>query len=120
MPLLILQFFSPFLVGPRIFLAYNITSLHFAVYLLSRSGKIFLFPLPPYFYSSGKNKNKNKRQSQEGVLSIIKEFLGGNIGYSKSQDTYYYGSTNFGEARKVIQYFDQYHLQSRKHINYLR
>ena len=74
----------------------------------------------PYFYSSGKNKNKNKRQSQEGVLSIIKEFLGGNIGYSKSQDTYYYGSTNFGEARKVIQYFDQYHLQSRKHINYLR
>ena len=54
------------------------------------------------------------------MLSIIKEFLGGNIGYSKSQDTYYYGSTNFGEARKVIQYFDQYHLQSRKHINYLR
>lgn len=54
------------------------------------------------------------------LLIIIKGHLGGNIGYRKSQNTYYYGSTNFGSARKVIQYFDQYHLQSRKHISYLR
>ena len=51
---------------------------------------------------------------------MIKTFLGGNIGYRKSQDTYYYGSTSFGSARKVIQYFDKYHLQSRKHLSYLR
>ena len=51
---------------------------------------------------------------------MIKEYLGGNIGYRKSQDTYYYGSTNFGSAKRVIEYFDQYHLQSRKHISYLR
>lgn len=51
---------------------------------------------------------------------LIKEFLGGNIGYRKSQDTYYYGSTSFGSARIVINYFDHYHLLSSKHINYLK
>ena len=51
---------------------------------------------------------------------MIKDFLGGNIGYRKSQDTYYYGSTSFGSARKVVNYFDEYHLQSSKHLNYLK
>lgn len=59
-------------------------------------------------------------QKSDLLLNIIKEYLGGNIGYRKSQDTYYYGSTNFGSAKRVIEYFDQYHLQSRKHISYLR
>lgn len=59
-------------------------------------------------------------QKNAFLLNIIKEFLGGNIGYRKSQDTYYYGSTSFGSAKRVIEYFDQYHLQSRKHISYLR
>ena len=54
------------------------------------------------------------------TLNMIKQSLGGNIGYRKSQDTYYYGSTNFGSAKRVIEYFDRYHLQSRKHISYLR
>jgi hypothetical protein len=51
---------------------------------------------------------------------MIKDYLGGNIGYRKSKDTYYYGSTSFGSAKKVILHFDKYHLQSRKHISYLR
>jgi hypothetical protein len=51
---------------------------------------------------------------------MIKKDLGGNIGYRKSQDTYYYGSTNFGSAKNVINYFDRYNLQSKKHISYLR
>lgn len=59
-------------------------------------------------------------QKSNLLLNMIKEYLGGNIGYRKSQDTYYYGSTSFGSAKKVIGYFDQYHLQSRKHISYLR
>ena len=59
-------------------------------------------------------------QKSDLLLNMIKEYLGGNIGYRKSQDTYYYGSTNFGSAKKVIEYFDHYHLQSRKHISYLR
>lgn len=54
------------------------------------------------------------------ILILIKEFFGGNIGYRKSQDTYYYGSTSFGSANKVVKYFDEYHLQSNKYINYLK
>jgi hypothetical protein len=59
-------------------------------------------------------------QKNNDILLLIKDFFGGNIGYRKSQDTYYYGSTSFGSARKVINYFDEYHLQSNKHINYLK
>lgn len=59
-------------------------------------------------------------QKNNDVLLLIKNFFGGNIGYRKSQDTYYYGSTSFGSARKVINYFDEYHLQSNKYINFLK
>jgi len=59
-------------------------------------------------------------QKKEDLLVLIKEFLGGNIGYRKNQDTYYYGSTSFGSAKKVINYFDSFNLLSSKHINYLK
>ena len=59
-------------------------------------------------------------QKKADLLLKIKQFLGGNIGYRKSQDTYYYGSTSFGSAYKVINYFDRYHLLSSKHVNYLK
>jgi hypothetical protein len=57
-------------------------------------------------------------QKNKDILIQIKNYLGGNIGYRTSQDTYYYGSTNFGSAKKVIDYFDRFHLLSSKHINY--
>lgn len=56
----------------------------------------------------------------KSVLLLIKEIFGGNIGYRKTQDTYYFGSTSFGSAKNVINYFDFFHLQSSKHINYLK
>ena len=59
-------------------------------------------------------------QKENTLLILIKNFLGGNLGYRKSQDTYYYGSTSFGSAVKVINYFDQYPLLSSKHLNYLK
>ena len=59
-------------------------------------------------------------QKKDNILSLIKDFLGGNLGYRRSQDTYYYGSTSFGSAKKVINYFDNFHLLSSKHINYLK
>lgn len=59
-------------------------------------------------------------QKNNDILILIKEFFGGNIGYRKSQDIYYYGSTSFGSANKVVKYFDEYHLQSNKYINYLK
>jgi LAGLIDADG endonuclease/Cytochrome C and Quinol oxidase polypeptide I len=59
-------------------------------------------------------------QKKDIILVLIKNYLGGNIGYRSSQDTYYYGSTSFGSAKKVINYFDKFHLLSSKHINYLK
>lgn len=59
-------------------------------------------------------------QKDNNILLQIKEFFGGNIGYRRSQDTYYYGSTSFGSAKKVISYFDNFHLQSSKYDNYLK
>lgn len=59
-------------------------------------------------------------QKNNLLLNMIKDYLGGNIGYRKSQNTYYYGSTSFGSAKKVIQYFDKFNLQSKKQISYLK
>ena len=58
-------------------------------------------------------------QKKDDLLLVIKQFLGGNIGYRKNTDTYYYSSTSFGSAKKVIHYFDNYHLLSSKYLNYL-
>lgn len=59
-------------------------------------------------------------QKKDSILLLIKNFLGGNIYYRKNQDTYYYGSTSYGSAKNVINYFDHFHLLSSKHINYLK
>lgn len=59
-------------------------------------------------------------QKDKELLILIKDYFGGFLGYRKSQDTYYYGSTNFGSAKKVINYFDRYPLLSSKHISYLK
>ena len=82
--------------------------------------------LPVGAVGRGKNGRTEVRlnfqidQKNNDLLILIKNFLGGNIGYRKNQDTYYFGSTSFGSAKKVIQYFDQYNLLSTKHINYLK
>lgn len=57
---------------------------------------------------------------QDYLLVLIKNFIGGYVGHRKPHDTYYYGSTSFDNARKIIKYFDQYHLLSSKHVNYLK
>jgi hypothetical protein len=59
-------------------------------------------------------------QKEKKVLLHIKDIFGGYIGYRESQDSYYYGSTSFGSAKNVINYFDYFHLQSSKHVNYLK
>lgn len=59
-------------------------------------------------------------QKYNTILLDIKNFIGGNIGYRKSQDTYYYGSTSFGSAKKIISYFDVYTLLSSKYLNYIK
>ena len=59
-------------------------------------------------------------QKENYLLEKVKKLLGGNIGYRASQNTYYYGSTSFGSAKNVINYFDKFNLQSKKHLSYLR
>ena len=59
-------------------------------------------------------------QKKNDQLILIKNYLGGNIGYRKSQDTYYYSSTSFGSANNTVKHFDRFHLLSSKHINYLK
>lgn len=59
-------------------------------------------------------------QKYNAILLDIKNFIGGNIGYRKSQDTYYYGSTSFGSAKNVVSYFDAYPLLSSKHLDYIK
>lgn len=59
-------------------------------------------------------------QESRRLLDLIKDKFGGNIGYKKSQDSYYYSSTSFSSAKKFIWYLDRYHLLSSKHLNYLK
>lgn len=54
------------------------------------------------------------------LLDLIKDNFGGNIGYRKTQATYYYSSTSYGSAKKLITYLDQYHLLSSKYVNYIK
>lgn len=74
---------------------------------------------------SSKNKPEvrlNYQIDQKNIILLMKiqNYIGGNIGYRKTQDTYYYGSTSFGSAKKVIEYFNKFNLQSRKHVSYLK
>jgi hypothetical protein len=65
--------------------------------------------------------NFNLVQERDNILLLlIKEFLGGNLSYSKDKDTHFYDSSSFGSAKKVIDYLDHYHLLSTKQINYLK
>ena len=52
------------------------------------------------------------------LLEEIKEEMGGNIGYRKSQDTYYYSSTNFESADKWVSYLDKYEMIGPKNEEY--
>lgn len=59
-------------------------------------------------------------QKNSILLMKIQNYLGGNIGYRKTQDTYYYRSTSFASAKNVIEYFNKFNLQSRKYVSYLK
>ena len=75
-------------------------------------------------------------EEDKNILLMIKEFFGGKgkIWYTKHEVTffnwnvsifvnswsYYYRSTSFDSFKKVVDYFDTFHLQSSKYINYLK
>ena len=57
---------------------------------------------------------------EKDLLLFIKSYLGGNISYDKNYDNYCYSAKALSSAYKIISYFDQYHLLSVKHVNYLK
>nr|QCQ69109.1 LAGLIDADG endonuclease [Powellomyces hirtus] len=77
-------------------------------------------------FNRGNRKNPEIRlnlqidQASCYILDLIFKELGGFLGYRASQDTYYYGSTSFGVAFKLIMYLRNYHLLSYKYVNYIK
>jgi hypothetical protein len=59
-------------------------------------------------------------QKNRDLLILIKNYLGGIVTYNKLKDEYTYSSDSYGSARKVIKYFDSFHLLSSKYINFLK
>jgi hypothetical protein len=58
-------------------------------------------------------------ENKDIVLLLINSF-GGLLSYNKLNNEYTYSSNSYGSARKIIKYFDEYHLQSTKYIDFIR
>ena len=54
------------------------------------------------------------------MLALIKSYLGGNFSFDLNSENYSYKTETFDSAYKIINYFDQYHMLSVKHVNYLK
>ncbi len=57
-------------------------------------------------------------QKKPDLLTLIQRTFGGNVGYRKKQDTYYYISNSFTNAAKFIKYLDAYQLVGSKLTQY--
>ena len=53
------------------------------------------------------------------MLHQIQSEFGGSIGFRVSQNTYYYSSVSFTSAKKIIHYFDKFHLMGVKQTQYV-
>ena len=60
------------------------------------------------------------KQKTNELLELIKKILGGNLYYLESEQVYYYNSTNFKSAKLVVDYFDNFHLNSSKFLKYFK
>lgn len=58
-------------------------------------------------------------QKEKDLLLQIQNEFGGSIGFRASQNTYYYSSVNFASAKKIIEYFDRFHLMGAKQTQYV-
>lgn len=76
----------------------------FLVRIINKQGRKFPYEVRLHLKVDQKTKD---------VLELFHRAFGGYLGYRKEQDTYYYQSTGFNHALKVIKYFDRYHLLSK-------
>lgn len=58
-------------------------------------------------------------QKENYLLHQIQSEFGGSIGFRVSQNTYYYNSVCFTSAKKIIHYFDKFHLMGVKQTQYV-
>lgn len=58
-------------------------------------------------------------QKTDHLLLQVKRAFGGNIGFRGSQNTFYYSSTSFLAAERLIKYFDHFHLMGVKLTQYV-
>jgi hypothetical protein len=63
------------------------------------------------------------KQKHNEILKLIQQNFGGNI-YSinsvQKNKIFYYNSTSFESAKKVVDYFDKFQLNSSKFIKYFK
>lgn len=57
---------------------------------------------------------------EKWILTLIKNFLGGNISYDSNQNNYFYCTSSYGSARKTIKYLNSFHLLSCKYTDYFK
>lgn len=60
------------------------------------------------------------KQKTSVLLELIKDTLGGNLYFLVKEQVFYYNSTSFKSAKLVIDYFDNFHLNSTKYISYFK
>lgn len=60
------------------------------------------------------------KQKDPTALKLIKEELGGNLNYFKKPEIYCYNTTSFKRAFNIIRYFDNYHLNSSKYLQFIK
>lgn len=60
------------------------------------------------------------KQKDPTALKLIKEELGGNLNKFKNPEINCYYSTSFKIAKNIIRYFDNYHLNSSKYIQFIK
>lgn len=60
------------------------------------------------------------KQKTNELLKLIQKTFGGNIYFLDSEQIYYYNSTNFKSAKLILNYFDNFHLNSSNYIKYLK
>ena len=58
-------------------------------------------------------------QKEKHLLLEIQKNFGGTIGFRVSQNTFYYSSVSFASAKKIIHYFDKFHLMGVKQTQYV-
>jgi len=93
---------------------------HWLSGFLDADGNIGIFIANSSTHKLGKSVRLEIKISQKNLflLEKIKEVFGGSISLLKNQDIYKFNITGNVKIRKMINYLDLYHLQSKKYLQF--